>query len=339
MTLSKTDTPSVTPEDATRRRIHAALSTHARLLNAIGFLIVMLLIFVALEPTVFLNWRIYYSALSVIPIAIVMVVPLVFVVAAGEIDLSFPSSVGLSALFFALTVDSGMSPWLGLVFGALAGTAVGIANGLLVSMLGLSSLVVTLGMNFFVRGIVHVIAQGKSMSLAELRDTAFYATFVGDVGRFPTQLLWGLAAAAVGLALFSRHRFGAHARAVGDNSAAAKDMGINVVGVRVATFAYVGLSAGLAGVLVCTINTNFFPTTGEGYLLPVLAALFVGGTPTWGGVGTIAGAVVGAITVGFIETGVISVGLTGFYTQLAFGFVVIISLLGHRFAPGRRRSA
>ena len=77
---------------------------------------------------------------------------------------------------------------------------------------------------------------------------------------------------------------------------------------------------------------------GQGYLLTVLAAIFIGGTPTWGGVGTIAGAICGACTVAFIETGLIAAGLSGFWTNLFYGLVVVLSLVLHRFnrPPGSR---
>lgn len=322
-----------------RRGVRSHLVEHARMLNAIAFLLVLLAIFAAVRPDIFLSWRIYYSVFSVLPVSIILVVPLVFIVAAGEIDLSFPSTFGLAALAFTLAVAGGLSPWVGLLAALAAGAAIGLLNGVLVTRIGLSSLVATLGMNFAVRGVVLVVAAGNSISLAQLRRTGFHTAFVGAPGELPTQMIWGLGFAAIALALFARHRFGAHVRAVGDNALAAREMGIDVAGVRTATFIYMGLAAGLAGALSTTINLNFFPTSGDGYLLPVLAALFVGGTPTWGGVGTVAGAVFGAATVGFIESGIITVGLTGFYTQLCYGLVVILSLIGHRFARARRRAA
>lgn len=76
---------------------------------------------------------------------------------------------------------------------------------------------------------------------------------------------------------------------------------------------------------------------GDGYLLPVLAAVFVGGTPTWGGVGTVPGAAIGAFIVGFIETGVIAAGLTGYYTRFFYGLIIILSLIGHKLNQPRYR--
>jgi len=85
------------------------------------------------------------------------------------------------------------------------------------------------------------------------------------------------------------------------------------------------------------INFVWWPTTGDGLLLPVLAGLFVGGTPTWGGIGTVFGGMIGTSIVAFIETGVIAAGLTGFFTQFFYGLIIILSLIFQRFNGGRVR--
>ncbi len=76
-----------------------------------------------------------------------------------------------------------------------------------------------------------------------------------------------------------------------------------------------GLGAALAGIFSTMINFTWWPSSGDAYLLPALAAVFVGGTPTWGGVGTVAGGAIGAVIVSFIQTGVVAGGLAGFYVQ------------------------
>ena len=114
-------------------------------------------------------------------------------------------------------------------------------------------------------------------------------------------------------------------------------MGINVKRVRVKTFVFMGLGAALAGIFSTMINFTWWPTSGDGYLLPVLASVFVGGTPTWGGIGTVAGGAIGALTVSFIQTGVVGAGLSGFYVQFFNGLIIILSLLGHRWNQVRYR--
>ena len=114
-------------------------------------------------------------------------------------------------------------------------------------------------------------------------------------------------------------------------------MGIDVKKVRLQTFVFVGLGAALAGVFAVFINYTWWPTSGESFLLPGLASVFVGGTAPWGGIGTVIGRAIGAFTVSFIQTGVVGVGLSGFYVQFFYGLIILLSLLGHRWNQVRYR--
>jgi ribose/xylose/arabinose/galactoside ABC-type transport system permease subunit len=153
----------------------------------------------------------------------------------------------------------------------------------------------------------------------------------------PAQSLWAVAFVVFAALLFNRHRFGAQVKIVGDNPDSARQMGIDVNWIRVKTFVFVGVGAALAGIISTLINFTWWPTAGEGYFLPVLASVFVGGTPTWGGVGTVIGGAIGALTVSFIQTGVIGAGLSGFYVQFFDGVIIILSLIGHRWNQARYR--
>ena len=312
------------------------VSRNRRPIAAMVVFMILLAIFIVANPRVFLNPTAYSAVFVSLPISIVLAVPLVFVIAAGEIDLAFPSVVGLAAWVFAVIVKAGWNPFVALPFALAAGGLAGLANGLLVTRAGLSALVSTLGMNFLLRGLINMGTQGIGIPLTkELANTTFRNIFAGEIGQLPTQMIWAIILAILGVALFGYHKFGAQVCCVGDNQESSREMGINVKRVKTMTFVYVGLSAAFAGVLSVLINNTFWPSTGDGLLLPVLAAVFVGGTPTWGGVGTVTGAVIGTFTVGFIGTGIIAAGLTGFYTQFFYGLVIILSLLGHRFNQPR----
>jgi len=308
-----------------------------RALSSAGFFILMILFFTIPNPDVFLQGRIYTSVMVSLPLLILIAVPLVFVVTAGEIDLAFPSVAGLSSLTFAATGDAGGSPWLGMLLAIGAGMLLGMFNGILVVYGNLSSLVATLGMNFLLRGLINMIVQGKSIAMPELRGDPIQLIMAGKLGEIPTQMFVAIGFVLIGWLIYNFHRFGSHVQCVGDNPESATEMGINVKRTRVSVFVYVGIGAALAGVISCLINTVWWPSTGEGFLLPVLAAVFVGGTPSWGGVGTIVGGAIGAAIVSFIETGVIANGLTGYYTQFFYGLIIILSLIGHRFAGKRHR--
>jgi len=313
------------------------LRQHRELVSALVFFVAMMTVFTIASPSVWLNSQSYTAVFVSLPIYIILTVSLVFVVVSSEIDLSFPSVVGVSALVFTELYLGGVNPFFCLVLAILCGGLAGLINGVLVCYVGLSSLVVTLGMNFFWAGFTQVLTNGYGAPLVSLQNTAFHNLFVGQLGLVPVQMFWAALFAVIGMLLFTRHKYGAYVRFVGDNPEAAREMGINVRKVKVVSFIYVGLASGFAGVLAILINNNFYPTTGSGYLLSVLAAIFVGGTPVGGGVGTVAGAVVGAFTVGFIESGIVAAGLTGFWTQLVYGIVIVLSLITHRINRPRHR--
>ncbi len=325
--------PDRRPADVLSRFVRG----NRRPISALVFFIVLIACFTAANPTLFTNAQIYNAVFVSLPISIILVVPLVFIVTAGEIDLSFPSVVGICAWAFAAGTRAGWNPILCVAAALLVGVASGLFNGFLVTRVRLSSLVATLGMNFLLRGLINIGNQGYGISVTQLRDTPFSNFFIGDIDGFPVQMIWGTLFAVIGWLLFSRHRFGAQVAVVGDNQDSAKEMGINVDRVKTMAYVYMGIASAIAGVFSTLINSTFYPTTGDGYLLSVLAAVFVGGTPTWGGVGTVVGGVIGAFIVGFIETGIIASGLTGYYTQFFYGLIIILSLVSHRFNQGRYR--
>ncbi len=319
------------------------LRNNRRALTSTLFLIVMLIGFTMANTDVFSQFKTYRSVMIALPVSIFLVVPLVFVVTAGEIDLSFPSVVGLASYAFVSIVDQGGDPLLGIGAALVVGAALGFVNGILVVRIGLSALVATLGMNFFLRGFINILVEGFSIAIPEVRGTLIHTLMTDDTiiiagnQGIPNQMLWALAFTALGVFLYNRHSFGARVHCVGDNPESAAEMGIDVDRTRILVFVFTGIGAALAGVFSVMINFVWWPTTGDGLLLPVLAGLFVGGTPTWGGIGTVFGGMIGTSIVAFIETGVIAAGLTGFFTQFFYGLIIILSLIFQRFNGGRVR--
>lgn len=328
--------PAAAPRSIERSRVYTFVRDNRRALSALAILVVLLTLFTLANPAVFGNPVTYRSILTTLPVSIFLAVPLVFIVTGGEIDLAFPSTMGFSAWMFALAFNAGWDPFLSLAAAVLTGLILGTINGVLVVYANLSSLVATLGMNFLLRGLINIGAQGYSLAIPELRNTTFHSLFAGRaIEMIPNQMYWALLFVLFGWFLYNRHIFGSRVHCIGDNPDSSAEMGINVRRTRVMLFMFVGVGASLAGVFSVLINFVWWPTTGDGFLLPGLAGIFVGGTPSWGGVGTLVGGALGATIVSIIETGVIAAGLTGFYTQFFYGLVIILSLIGHRF-NGRR---
>lgn len=313
------------------------LRNNRRVLTSAAFLVFMLIGFTLANPDVFTQFKTYRAVMISLPISIFLVVPLVFVVTAGEIDLAFPSIVGMASYGFASILDVGGNPILAIVAALAIGTFLGFVNGIFVVQFGLSALIATLGMNFLLRGLINIWAEGFSIALSEIRGTMVHLFLTGTSFGIPNQMFWALGFALLGFVLYNYHRFGAHVHAVGDHPGSAQEMGINVKRTRIMVFVFSGIGAALAGIFSVMINFVWWPTTGDGLLLPVLAGIFVGGTPAWGGIGTVLGGVFGVSIVSFIETGVIAAGLTGFYTQFVYGIIIISSLIGHRLNGDRVR--
>ena len=265
-----------------------------------------------------------------------MGIGLVYITAAGEIDISFPSIIAISALAFAWTLEqTSLNFGLAILAAILTGSACGWVNGFLVTRLGLSSLITTLGMNFALVGLTNILNNGVVRSIYDIEESKFRAILVGSWGPIPAQMFWSAGIAVILGLVFHRHRFGIHVKVAGDNPEAGRAMGVNIERTKTLAFILVGVCSAITGILAVLLNSTFFPTMGDGYLLPALAAVFVGGTPVTGGKGTIGGVVIGAATVVFIQTGVVAAGLDGYWTSLGFGLVIILSLIGHRRFSGK----
>jgi simple sugar transport system permease protein len=305
------------------------LRNHKAFISSLAFFIVMIAAFAAINPSIWSKPTVYSAVAISLPTLSIIAVALVFVVAAGEIDLSFGAAVTFSGLVFSFTALAGINPFLAALLAVIAGVVIGLINGVLVAYVGLSSLIATLGMSFFWAGLADILSNGTGMPLDSLQGSWLTTILVGQIGRLPVQMIWGVAIAILAGILFNRHKLGAYARYIGDNVGAAREMGVNVQRTRLAIFGFVGLTTGIVGVMVSLINVNFYPNAGNGLLLPVLAAVFVGGTPMLGGVGSIAGAFVGAMTISFISIGILTSGFSGFYTNFLYGIVIVLSAVVH----------
>ena len=318
--------------------INKIFHKNGRAFGSMGYFIILMLIFLIGAPEAWLRPNLHQSVFVMMPTLIFLVIPLVFLVASGEIDLSFASTYALAAYIFAILVKSGIDPALAILAGVISGALVGALVGALIVYGRLSSLVASLGVLFLLRGLILVLTQSRSITMMdELENHWVYHLLVGNLYGFPMQMLWALAFVIFSYYLFNKHVFGIHIHHVGDNYVSAEQMGINVKAVKIKTFMFVGLGAGIAGIFTTLITYSFFPTQGFGYLLLALAAVFVGGTPYWGGLGTIAGAVFGVGVIAYMEVGVIAVGMSGVWRQFFNGLIILLALLGHRLHGDRVR--
>jgi len=143
----------------------------------------------------------------------------------------------------------------------------------------------------------------------------------------PIQALWSLAAVAFFWFILNRHKFGEAIMFIGDNREVARVMGINVGATWVKLFTLQGGIAAFAGLLLTMEINVFFPTQGQGMLLPVMAAVFIGGTSIAGGQPVLIGTFFGSYIIGSLEAGVVATGIGGYWVQLVEGAVMAGSVI------------
>lgn len=283
-------------------------------------------IFILGAPRTFLSPYIYNAFMSTTPLFAMIALPLTLLIIAAEIDLSFPSVMAFSVTVFALILVNTGNIWLAFFLCLLAGFLAGLLNGIIVIRFGIPALVATIGTQFFWRGVVLVVNGGNGTSLVPAKTSMLYEALVGRESGIPAQMIWTILIAIVVWFLLNRTRPGAHIYLVGDNVESARLMGVNVPLRKMTVFALVGLAAAFSG-LVASLEVNYFwPTLGEGYLLKTLSSVFLGGTSVFGGTGTIFGTFVAAFIIGAIEAGIVAVGLAGFWTQLIYGLIIVVSV-------------
>lgn len=313
----------------------SALETvRIRLLRIEGLPIIAVLLslvaaFMVAAPEVFLGYRIYMSFLATVPPLLVLAAALTLVIAAGEIDLSFPSIIALSGWVLAYCTHELRSPWIGLLLALAAGALVGYVNGVLVARVGIPSIIATLATQFLWGGLTTVFSQGLSYSLGEVEQLSLWQLLVGRIGAFPVQSLWALGVAVALWLVLNRRRFGEHLLFIGDNVKVAEVVGVNVAREKTRMFVLMGVMAAFASVLLTLENRNFFNTQGSGYLLEVMAAVFIGGTSVFGGKASVVGSVAGSFIIGMVEAGLVATGLQGFWVRAVVGMVFLSAVVGH----------
>jgi simple sugar transport system permease protein len=297
-------------------------------MGIVGVGIAMWLGFVFAAPRVFTDVDIYLAFAETTPLFGIMAVSLTFVVITGEIDLSFPSVMALGTATFCLATYYGGAPWwLGVIVGMLTGVACGLLNGFLVASLNIPSLVITIGTQFLFRGLELVLMNGTGVPLLVDKYPEMHALMREPLFGVPVQTLWMIGFLVVEWVLLNRTQFGAHVFLVGDNQTSARLTGVNAGRVKIKAFVLVGVSAVFCGMLSSIYGYYFWPSTGDGSMLNTIASVFLGGTSAFGGTGSVVGTFVAAFIIGSINAGIVSAGVNAFYTQLAFGLVIVVSVV------------
>lgn len=289
----------------------------------IAFVVVFLFFAVLLGDQGFLSSNNLLNILRQTATITVIAVGMTYVIACAEIDLSVGSVAGLASVSCAMAISS----W-GLVPGILAGLAVGLVvgtiNGGLVSMLGIPSFLVTLGMLGIAAGVAQWITSSAPQPI--LNDT-FNLTFGGgDFGPIPGLFVWGAVFVAVGAVVLNKTRFGRQVLATGGNRTAAEFTGIKTRRIKFQVLLISATVASVAGMLYAGRLQSGRFQWGAGDELSAIAAVILGGTSLFGGSGAVLGTMFGALLIGLINNGLILAGLDSSQQQVVRGVIIILAV-------------
>jgi ribose/xylose/arabinose/galactoside ABC-type transport system permease subunit len=309
----------------------------------------------------FLSLRNSQNILMAITPVLLMGLGQTFVIIAGGIDLSVGWVMGLSSVVSALVIvdlvargtSENLAILLGMTAGVVAAGIPGFINGLVIAKLRIPSFIVTLGMSFIARGVAFLLSGGnvvgnQPLGVRNFGNESLLYVISGEGGglftflnrpevtgealrRLDRVFQWPVVvtAIAVAIAIFVLHKtqFGRHTYAIGGNREAASRAGIPVDRHTIMLYIMSAMTAGLAGVLHTARFSGGSSIAGDPLLLSSIAAVIIGGVSMFGGHGTVAGTIIGALIIAVLTTGLVMLNVEPFWQYIVVGIVVILAVL------------
>ena len=310
-----------------------------KIISKYGIYIVLVVMIIAMSflSDVFLTSKNLFNVFRQISVIGIISLGVTIVIISKGIDLSSGSVLALAAVVAASFGQKGdwaqkMYPGIGqmpvivpLLLALLVGLVCGVINGGLIAKTGIPAFIATLGMMTSARGVALLYTDGRPVST--LTDSYQYFGQGYILKYIPIPVVIYLLMAFVTWVILNHTRFGKNIYAIGGNENAAKVSGINVKWNLIKIYAYAGVLAGLAGlILSARVNTGQ-PGMGVAYELDAIAATTIGGTSHAGGIGTIGGAVVGALILGVLNNGLNLLGVSAYWQQIIKGLIIVSAVV------------
>ncbi|MDH5673586.1 MAG: ABC transporter permease [Myxococcales bacterium] len=259
-----------------------------------------------------------------------------FVIISGGIDLSVGSTIALSSVVTALLLRDGHGPLLALLSALLAGAAVGLCNGLLITRARIVPFIVTLGTMGIARGLAKYLADEQKVNAPAAGLGSLMAKLPEPSWLLLSPGVWALLVlAALSAMLLSRTVFGVHTYAIGSNESTARLCGVPVERRKLVIYTLAGLFAGLAGALQFARLTVGDPTTALGKELDVIAAVVIGGGSLAGGSGGVLGSLLGAFLMAVLANGCTLTGVPNYVQEILVGAIIIVAVAVDRYRHAR----
>ncbi|MEN9062162.1 ABC transporter permease [Ponticoccus litoralis] len=254
----------------------------------------------------------------------IMALGLTFAIYIGGIDLSAQSLANMTTVIATVALPSlGIGAALVCI---LAGLTFGAVSGFITTKLYVPSFVSTLAVGGVAYSYAQYLSGQRALYMdATLRDASF-GWMVGNTAGIPHEIFVGAVLVLAMLFLQERTTFGRALKAVGAGELAAVASGLNVTRIKVMAFALSGMLAAIAGLLFSVKLSGGAPTLANGFLLPAIVAVLVGGTPLTGGVGGVLNTLIGTLIVAVIRSSMLYFEVDATMQQMVFGIILILAI-------------
>ncbi|WP_010273400.1 ABC transporter permease [Paenibacillus senegalensis] len=313
----------VSSEVGAKGSFHAWRKKHSSdLMRRYGIIIILLLMVLILSSIsdAFLTWNNIMNVLRQVSIIGILAVGMTFIILTGGIDLSIGSLMAVSAVIAASVLQNNPDMvLLAIVLGMLASGALSGVSGTLTAKLNVAPFVATLAMMTIARGLALIYTNGRPIGID---SKPFLFLGQGYIGPVPTPVVIFVSVCIIFGIILTKTKFGRYVYAIGGNENAAKISGVNVPRAKITVYILNGLLAGLAGILLASRISSGQPNSGMGYELDAIAAVVIGGTSLFGGVGTLTGTIVGVLIIGIINNGLNLLDVSSYYQQIIKGVII-----------------
>ncbi|MCS4293016.1 inositol transport system permease protein [Comamonas sp. BIGb0152] len=301
------------------------------------FLVLLIVLFATQNPR-FISLRNVSNILTEVSIYGIIAVGMTCVILTGGVDLAVGSLLAFSAMCAAAVVMAlgGAFPmsWLvALLVACAVGTAAGYLQGKTVTWLNVPPFIVSLGGMTIWRGATLILNDGGPISGF---DEGLRWWGRGNVFGVPVPVLVFIFVSALGYITLRYTRYGRSIYAVGGNPEAARLSGLNVKRILVSVYVLVGLLAGLSGFLLAARLGSAEAVAGVSYELRVIAAVVIGGTSLFGGLGGVGGTIIGSLLLGVLLNGLVMLNVSAYYQQVVIGIIIVIAVAFDTYAKSRR---
>ncbi|MEN6420067.1 MAG: ABC transporter permease [Clostridiaceae bacterium] len=298
-----------------------------------GTVIVALLVFIffSVSATSFFTTKNVMLLLKQMSTLTIISLGFTFVMAVGGFDMSIGFATGLVGIIFVKVLMSTTNFFFALLAGLAVGIVIGIINGTLVSYIGLPDFIGTFAVGSVIYGIKMMMTEGNPIYVKGVEGLgidvfkAINAKMVFNV--IPVMVIIMFVFIAVCYVLMEKTKLGRRIYAIGGNREAAMFSGINVKRYKFITYLISAVMVSFTAILICSRLNSAQPTSGEGYLMDAISAVYLSTTMFGEGQPTILGTVVGSFIIAMLSNGLTMLGMTYYFQDITTGIVVILAVL------------